>query len=366
MSSYLKKGIAVWILGFLTFLAALNTLHAVMLEALQYTESAIQLCIISDITQGLLGTRWINVMSYFGVSATLTFVLLGLTAIAVTRKPPLDPALVKMFVKLDGNLTANRKTVKDGLEESKKTLETARMDVLEGLDGNKKVSEKLLRDATKEIMGGLEQEGKTIQGVREELLSTIQTNVSSVRKETLAALGNQGRAIQNVERLNKQSVATAEKQMAELADMRTRIERIEKEFTPPQPKLTSLNNTEDVKGIGPRLAEQLKDMGITSVGELITTDPATIAENTKMSQDMAKHLQSTAQLLMVPGVDENDAKLLQEGEVSTIRELAQQDPLELSRKIAEIAKTYVQEGKITESEKPTIEEVLSWVKFARS
>jgi len=366
MSAYLKRGIAVWILSFITFLVALNALNAVMLQALEYTEASIQLYIISDITGAILGTRDIQVMSYFWTSTILTFAFLGLTAIVATRKPPLDPALVKMFVKLDGNLTANRKTLKDGLEENKNALETARMDVLDGLDSNKKASEKLLHDARKEIMDGLEKQEKTVQSVRKELLSTIETNISNVRKETLAALGEQTRAIQKVERLNKQSAETMEKQMVELADVRTRLERMEKEFIPPQPKLTSLNNPEDVRGIGPRLAEELKAMGITSVGELITVDPATIDEKTRMSREMAKSLQATAQLLMIPGVDENDAELLKEAEVFTIRELAQQDPIQLSGKIREIAKTYVKEGKIAESEKPTIEEVLSWVKHARS
>jgi len=366
MSAYLKKGIAVWILGFITFLAALNTLYAVMLEALEYTESAIQLYIISDITQTIVGTRDIHVMTYFWASATLTFVFLGLTAIAATRKQPLDPALVKMFVKLDGNLTANRKTVEDGLEESRKALETTRTDILEGLEGNRKASEKLLSTTRKEIVDGLEGQGKTIQSVREELLSAIETKVSSFREETLSALGKQSGAIQKVERLNKRSAQTIEKQTAELADMRTRLERMENAFTPPQPKLTSLNNPEDIRGIGPRLGEELRAMGIKSVSELITADPATIAEKTRVSQEMAKRLQATAQLLMVPGVDKNDAELLKEAEVFTIRELAEQDPIQLSGKIREIAKTYVKQGKITEDEKPTIEEVLSWVKHSRS
>lgn len=365
MSAYLKRGIVVWILGFITFLAALNTLYAVRLGALEYTDSTVQLYIISDITQILLGTSQIQIMPYFWMSTILTFVFLGLTAIAANRKPPLDPALVKMFVKLDGNLTANRKTLRDGLEENKKTVETARMDVLEGLDVYKKSSERLLGNTRNEVMGGLEEQGKTIQSVRKKLLSTIETSVSNVSKETLAALGKQRGAIQKVERLNKRSVETIEKQMAELADMKTRLERIESAFTPPQPKLTSLGKPEDVKGIGPRLAKELKAMGITSVGELITADSVAVGEKTRVSQEMAKQLQATAQLMMIPGVDENDAEMLKEVEVFTIRELAEQDPIQLSGKIREVAKTYLEQGKIAEGEEPTVEEVLSWVKHAK-
>jgi len=365
MSAYLKRGIVVWILGFITFLAALNTLYAVRLGALENTGSAVQLYIISDITEILFGTQQIRVMHYFWASTIVTFVFLGFTAIAANRKPPLDPAMVKMFVKLDANLTANRKTLSEGLEENKGAIEAARTDVLEVVEGYKKASERFLSTTRDEVMSGLEEQGKRIQSVGKALLSKIETSVSNVRKETLVALGKQGGAIQKVQRLNKRSIEKIEKQMAELADMRARMERMEGAFMPPQPKLTSLNKPEDVRGIGPRLAEELKAMGITSVGELITADPATIDEKTRVSQEMAIHLQATAQLMMIPGVDENDAELLKEAEVFTMRELAEQDPIQLSGKIREIAKTYVEQGKITESEKPTVEEILSWVKLAK-
>ncbi len=361
MSAYLKKGIGVWILGFITFLAALNAVNAAILWADGVVDFSPYL--ISD----MIGTMEVEI--YFWASATLTFVFLGLTAIVATRKPPLDPNLVKMFVKLDGDLTANRKTLEDGLEDNKRALENARTDLLDGLDVNRKANEKLLTNIGKEVMSGLEEHGKIIrkiiQSIREELLSAIETSFNNAKKETLAALEKQRGAIQTVQRLHKRSVQTIEKQMAELADMRTRIETMEKTFMPSKPKLTSLSKPEDVKGIGPRLAEELQAMGITSVGELITTDPAIIDEKTRVSLEMAKQLQATAQLMIIPGVDEKDAELLKEAEVFSIKELAEQDPIQLSGKIREIAKTHVEQGKITESEKPTIEEVLSWVKHAK-
>jgi len=365
MSAYLKRGIVVWILGFITFLAALNTLYAVTLGALENTGSAVQLYLISDITEILFGTQQIRVMHHFWASTVLTFVFLGFTAIAANRKPPLDPAMVKMFVKLDANLTANRKTLSEGLEDNKMAVEAARTDVLEGVEGYKKASERFLSTTRDEVMGGLEEQGKRIQSVGKALLSTIEKSVSDVRKETLIALGKQGGAIQKVQRLNKRSIEKIEKQTAELADMRTRMERLEGAFMPPQPKLTSLGKPEDVRGIGPRLAEELKAMGITNVGELITADSVAIDEKTRVSQEMAKQLQATAQLMMIPGVDENDAEMLKEVEVFTIRELAEQDPIQLSGKIREVAKSYVEQKKITEDKKPTVEEVLSWVRHAK-
>jgi len=361
MSAYLKKGIGVWILGFITFLAALNAVNAAILWALGVVDFSPYL--ISNVIDRM------EVEIYFWLSATLTFIFLGFTAVAATRKPPLDPALARMFVKLDENLTANRKTLKEGLEDNKGALENARMDLLDGLDVNRKANEKLLSNIGTEVMSGLEEHGKIIrkiiQSIREELLSAIETSFSSTKKETLDALEKQRGAIQKVQRLHKRSVETIEKQMAELAEVRTRLETMEKTFIPSQPKLTSLSKPEDVKGIGPRLAEELRAMGITSVGELITADPVAIDEKTRVSLEMAKQLQATAQLMMIPGVDEKDAELLKEADVFSIKELAEQDPIQLSARIGEIAKTHVEQGKITESEKPTIEEILSWVKHAK-
>lgn len=73
-------------------------------------------------------------------------------------------------------------------------------------------------------------------------------------------------------------------------------------------------------------------MGIANVGEFIMADPVNIAEKTRVSHKVATNLQANAQLLMVPGIDQNDAELLEKVEITTRRELADQDPIELSRK----------------------------------
>ena len=70
--------------------------------------------------------------------------------------------------------------------------------------------------------------------------------------------------------------------------------------------------------------------------------------------------------IMIPSVDENDAELLVEAGVTSRKELAAQDLVPLSRKIGEVAKTYIEEGKMPEDEKPTIEEISSWIKMAKS
>lgn len=314
MSAYLKKGIAVWMLGFLTFMAALNTFHAVMLWTINGGEDYIlETYLVSNITGGL------RITTYFWISTAMTFIFLGLTAIVAYRKPPLDPAIAKTFLEIEGNTMANR---------------------------NK-----------------LEKQGKTIQSIHEELFTMIES-IGNVKKETLTELKKQRRTILKMEQLSKLGTKTMEKEMSKLAGVKTKLKSIEKRLTPLQPKITSLDKPEKIRGIGPHLGDAFRAIGIASIGELITTDPAIIAMKTRLSQEAAKHLQATAQLQMVPGVSEIDAELLKEVGVLTIRELARQDPIQLSIKIAEITKTYVEQGKIDESKKPSVEEVMSWVKLA--
>jgi len=357
MSAYLKRGIVVWILAFLTFLAALNAVHAVILWAATQ-DLNLTVPIIDPINQLISG---LQLRTYLWASIVLTLVFLGFTCVAAFRKPPTDPALIKMFVKLDGNLTANRKTLRDGLEENKEMMGSTRMDILDRLDVNKKASEKLF----KTVDANLDSARKEIQTLREELFPAIETSLSNIKEETLKAIRKQARAIQKVERLSTQSATNIEAQSTELTDMKTRIERIESGLVPLQPKLTSQDKPEKVKGIGPRLEKELRAIGITRVGELLIADPEAVAEKTRASPEMVKQLQTTAQLLMVPGVDENDAELLKEAGVNSIKELANQDPIQLSTKIEEIAKIHVEQERITEKEKPTIEEVMSWIKQAK-
>jgi len=107
-------------------------------------------------------------------------------------------------------------------------------------------------------------------------------------------------------------------------------------------------------------------MGITSAGELILTDPLVIAAKTGTSQRTVEKLQGRAQLLMVPGIKGKDITLLEDLGVTTRKKLAEQDPIELGMKMNGILKAYVEKGKVSEAEKPAIEEISSWIKFARS
>jgi len=315
--------------------------------------------LVGDIISSLIGD--LRVETYFWISLVATFIFLGLTCVVAYRKLPPDPEIVKMFVKVGGNLAALNKI-----------QEATAKELAESIENNSKTSREFftkvntnLEDAKKETLAVLEKEEKMIQKVRRDMVSTVETKVGQTREEMIGALKKQEATIREVGHLSKQGAATLKEQKAELENIKIRLEKIEENLMPPQPRLKSQDNPEEVRGIGPRLGEELRALGITNVGELITADPALIDEKTRVSRDMAEHLQATAQLLMIPGVDENDAELLVEAGITSRRELADQDLVPLSRKINEIAKTYIKEGKISKDENPTIEEISSWIRMAR-
>lgn len=351
----LKRGVAVWISGFLTFLGAINVVNAVTLWRLEGRYSIINPYLIGD---------WIGAMqvsTYFWASVTATFVFLGLTSVIAYRRLPPDPAIVRMLVKLGGTLAT-----------TKKTVETAQKDLYDGLENNKIAREQLFKKSNanldntrQEMLSALVGQEKTIQKVRKDTLFAIETNLSSVRKDLLGKLDRQAKAVQKVERTSKWNAKRVEKQTASLTDIGSKLGKIEAELMPPEPRLTSQNELEDMKGIGSSLGKELRSIGLKNIGELIATEPATIAEKTRPSPEMVERLQQRALLLMIPGINESDIRLLKEVGITSRKELADQDPILLSRRMEEVAKTYVETGKISREEKPSIEEISSWIKNAK-
>jgi len=189
--------------------------------------------------------------------------------------------------------------------------------------------------------------------------------LADVKDDLTRQVAKMGNAVERQENRNIKSAKAILKQEGEIADISLKLEKLEADFVKPKPQLTSQDKVEDVRGIGETTGNELREMEITNVGELILTDPAVIAEKTEMSEKTVEKLQGRAQLAMVPGVKEKDSVLLEEAGVTNRKELASQDPFELGRRINEIVKVYVEEGKISEAEKPTLEEIDSWIRFAK-
>jgi len=354
-----KRGVAVWISGFLTFLAILSSFGVVVYWVREGPDFILRPYLIGDIIGSLVGN--LSVENWFWISLTVTFIFLGLTCIIAYRKLPPDPEIIKMFVKVGGNLAALRKT-----------QQTTASELDENMENNRKINREFFKkintnlgDAKTETLAVLEKQGKTMQKVRRDMVSTVEAKVGETREEVLGALKKQETTIRKVGHSSKQSAVAMKEQRAELEDINIRLEKIEEKLMPPQPRLKSQDNPEEIKGIGPRLGEKLRALGITNVGELIVADPAIVYEKTRVSRDMAERLQATAQLLMIPGVDKNDADLLVDTGITSRRELADQDLVRLSRKISEVTRTYIEEGRISKDANPTIEEISSWIRMAR-
>ena len=352
MAADLKKGIAVWILGFLTFLAVINVFNAVIYGVDKNAEDTIILYLIRYVIPD------IKICDYFWISVAATCVLLGLTSITACRRSP-DPDLLRRIDKLEESMADNTETIGITQTSLLKDIESdkkAREEFMNKIDMN-------LTDTRKETLSMLEKNKKrmqetnrNLQRTKGEMMSTLeeytkstqQINMSleSVTKETQSILKN-----------------VMKKQTAQMKKIMKRVERLEEKLLP-QSKLTSRNEPEDIKGIGPRLGEELRALGITTVGDLITADPEILAEKTRVSHNTIRHLQTTAQLMMIPGISGEHAELLEKAGITTRKALAAQEPIQLSKKLETIVKTYIEQGRLTESEKPTIEEIISWIRQA--
>ena len=239
------------------------------------------------------------------------------------------------------------------------------------MEYNRKASQKLfngvnskVEEANKEMLALLESQGKAIKKARRDLLSIIETKATETGEKLSTDLKKQEKIMMEVKQSSEKGATAIGKQRTELKEIKLRLEKIEERTVPIQAKLKSLDNPEEIKGIGPRFGEELRGLGITSVRDFLTADPMVIGEKTRLSQEMAENLQVMAQLLMIPGISEKDAELLAEAGIKSRKELADQDLIQLSRKVGEIAKIHVDQGKISKDEYPTIEEISSWIRMA--
>ena len=359
MFRYLKKEIPVWILGFLTFLAFLNAFNGVLMWILNGYDFYVEPYYIVQFTGR------IPVTLYFGLSVAIAFILLGCTTFVAFRNPRHD----EMLSVLNSHFAANKRALQGGLAANKKSIETIEADLSNKIETQKGVNEKFfetltasLQNIRKETLNTFEKQEKGLQQVSQELNSAIETSINGVKEELLGEFAKQEKAASGIEQSNK----TIEKAITELADMKTRLESLETILTLPKPKITGQSNPRDIKGVGQILKEELEAMGITNAGQVLSADTAVIADKTRLTRETAGRLQGTMQLLMIPGIDETDVELLEKVGVTNSRELSEQNPYELHSKLLDVSRTYIEENKIVESEKPTLEEVLSWVKLAKS
>ena len=380
------KGIAIWIMGFFTFLFGANLVNSVIMW--------FNLGPTATFTPYLLGslTGAVPIYVYFLISLIATLAFLGVTthkAISELSNTEQINAINEKANRLESGQQSEQKflegiqarvfLVDENLEHTRKEFSNA-LSVQQGaikqsLDEGQQTQQKmldgvqgrvfLLDESLSGVKKGLVEQSKTSKEINENLVG-LGPQLADIRQSVEKQHQGMENAFASIEQREKKTEATIAKQRNEIADLRSKIEELEKDLFRPAPPLTSQNNVEDVKGIGPGKGTELKEIGITNVGDLIMADPKVVAEKMGSTEKTVEKLQGRAQLLLVPGMKEKDLLLLEELDIIDRKSLAEQDPIELSKKVNAVFKVNLAKGKVTEADKPTIEDVDSWVRFSRS
>jgi predicted flap endonuclease-1-like 5' DNA nuclease len=375
------QGKAIWALGFFSFLSGLNAVTAIFL--------AIRSGIESDFQPYLIGTITGPVPIYYYLIASIvaTLLFLGGTAAKVVTELS-NKALLHEINSKANDLKGGQKLEQSLLESLKsrvflvdESLDAGKRDMMKKFDEQDKeiktvhtnlsnrFDSKLASASNgigKQVGDGFNEQAEMLKEFHASLVDRFDTRLSEVSEGLTRRIAKMEGNMQKYSQRVKKSTMAIEKQQSEIANMKMHIATLEEEFVQPKPQLTSESKTEDVRGIGENTGNELREMGITNVGELVVTDPKAIAEKTDMSEKTVEKLQGRAQLQMVPGINEKDLILLEEAGIMNRQDLAKQDPIDLGKKINAAYKIYVAEGKLAEGEKPTIEEIDSWIKFVKA
>ncbi len=315
-----KNGALTWIQGLLTVIAVINVFNALIQLNLNGASATVFFRIF-DATFGSM-----NAEAYFWISAIATLLLFTTTCFSIYRGLPLDPQIMHRIAKVEENLAANANMI-----------ENTQIGFFKKLEDTEKLNDETFR--------------------------RINSNLDETRKEVTDSLARQKNILQSMEKETDKSSSNIKKQSTELTKIKKTLGQLEKRNNE-KPKLTGQTKLENLKNVPPGLATKLNNTKVTNVSELLASDSASLAEKTGELPEKIAHLQAQAQLLMVPGIDEKHSELLVRFGVTSRRELANQDPVQLYRGLVGIAKTYTEQGKMPASKIPTIEDVSSWIRQA--
>lgn len=370
------KGQSFWILGFFSFLAGLFAVHAIILWADLGLSGVFQPFLSNGIPFG------IPVWTYLTITIVATLVFLGATTHELIEELSTKTLLAQMDARMN-NLESGQKIQQQTLESLQarvflvdESLNSMRKDISKAFGKQEELLKHAQEDLDKKFDGELTaiktsiarqftEQSEEMKKSTASLANSFAKNLADAKNELAGQLARLESVMDKHEERNRKNEKVILKQEDEIADIKSKIERLELDFVGPKPQLSSQNSIEDVRGIGESTGKDLRAIGITTVGDLVTSDPVLIAAKTGMSEKTVEKLQGRAQLAMVPGIKEKDLLLLEEAGVMNRKDLAAQDPFELGKKISLIVKAYVTEGKLAEEDKPTIEAIDSWIRFAK-
>jgi hypothetical protein len=315
-----KNGALTWILGAFTIIAILNVFNAIIHLNLNGGSATVQFIIFG----ASLGSM--NAEIYFWISTITMLLLFTATCFSIYRGLPLDPQIMQRIAKVEENLATNSNM-----------LENTQIGFFRKLEDTEKLSD--------------------------EAFHKVYQNLEDTRKDVSDNLAKQNSILKSMEKETEKNADNVKKQTIDLTKIKKTLEELENRNNE-KSKFTGQTKLEDFKNVPTNLASKLGRIKVTNVSELLATDSVSIAEKTGELPENIAHLQAQAQLLMVPGIDEKEAELLVRFGVTSRRELANQDPVQLYRGLSGIAKTYIDQGKMSESKIPTIEDVSQWIKQA--
>ena len=381
------KGKAIWILGLLAFLAGANVINSVIM----WFEIGPEATFTPYLFGSLMGE--IPNYVYFLVSLIAFVVFLGATSHKVVddiSNTDQINAIVENVDRLEAGQQSQQKLlegvqakvflVDEGLERTRKDFSKALAEqgesMAKSLDSGHQAQRKtldsvqgqvfLLDESLKSIKKELGAQAEIVKGTNATLVDTFGPQLADMQATLAKEIGETESALAQVKRGEKRTSTNIAKQQDQIAEITLKLEQLEGMLATPKPMLTSKSSIEDVKGIGPGKGTELKEMGITNAGELIMADTKVLAGRMGSSEKTVEKLQGRAQLSMVPGLNEKNLLLLEELDVIDRKSLAAQDPIELSKRINAVFKINLDKGKVLESDLPTIEEIDSWIRFAKT
>jgi predicted flap endonuclease-1-like 5' DNA nuclease len=375
------KGKAIWVLSFFSFLSGLNAITAVVLAIDLGIEATFRPYFIDSFIGGF------PVYVYLIASIVATLIFLGGTAAKVVDDLSNEYLLNQIFSK--ANDLENSLNVQQSLLESLKarvflvdeSLNVARKEIAKGFTEQDKeikqvhtslenrIDSKLadLEDGiTTQVGEGINKQGEQLKQYQNNLAKRFDSKIAEVNDAMVKQLATMDESMRKYATRVRRSTKTLMKQTEEIENIKMKLTEIENELAKPKPELTSQSDIEEVRGIGKTTGDELRAIGITNVGELIMTEAKVIAEKTTTSEKVIEKLQGRAQLALIPGITEKDMILLEEVGIANRKDLANQDAIELGKKINVAFKSCVEEGRMAATEKPTIEEVDSWIRFAKT
>ena len=335
-----KRALKVWILIVFAFLGVFGTFNAWILWQQIGADSMVAMF------PSVFGIQ-ISVATYFVLTLAATCCLFGAICYVVFSRSSLELMLYQLGKDIEERLDEEGREIKDTTDRALTKLGLREFRLKESM----KAFQERFEEFSNRMGEKLENQEKDLETARKKLTG-IENKIDRLQTAQ--------KELSNLRRL--QVIETVEKDLKGIKGI------IEKFDSVPEPYLTSTDKIEALEGsvLKGETVLGLKSKGIEKIEDLLLRNPVEIGMTRTMSESEAKSLQSIIQLLMVPGVQREDAMLLLKSGVNSRQELALQDPFSLGAKISKTAELCVNEGKFNEEEKPSLEKIASWIKWAKT